>query len=106
MSHVTDLVIIANDYPREGMAAAEAFCDAFEKDQGYRPEPTSSGGKVTGLKVFHIGVNYMGVGLRKWILSHEWPAGCVVYLEGEDDTGPTIIVGATTVVKGELYLGP
>lgn len=105
MSYVTDLVVITN-WPREADTAAKIFCDAFEKDQGYRPEPVGSGSKVTGLNVFHIGVNYMGVDLRNWILSYEWPAGCVVYLEGEDDTGPTIVVGATTVVKGELYLGP
>lgn len=105
MSYVTALVIITN-HPREARAAAEAFCDEYEKDQGYRPEPGDSGGKVSGLKVFHIGVNYMGPDLRNWILAYEWPPGCVVYLEGEDDTGPTIIVGPTVVERGELYLGP
>lgn len=82
MSCVTDLVFIARD-----IDDATAFQARFEQHQGYEPLPLPSGGRHTGLYVFHLGVNYMEHELREWLTTTSWRGGTTLWLQGEDMTG-------------------
>lgn len=86
VSLITDLVIST-----PGRVMAGSFQDEFAKHQNYRPEPVDHAGRPTGMFVFNIGVNYMMDELRAWIESQVWPAGTMIYIDGESDVEPTII---------------
>ena len=55
--------------------------------------------------MFHLGVNYIDVELRAWLESPEradTAAGTtLLYLQGEDDETPTVIVPASRTIARE-----
>lgn len=103
MSYVADLVFMARD--RED---ATEFQDQVERHQGYRPQPAEPGDHCTLLHVFHLGVDYMQPELRAWLESPERVEASrgvtMLYLEGEDDETPTVIVpGHRTIARECRY---
>ncbi len=103
MSHVTDLVFMA-----KCLEDANRFQDQVEHHQGYRPGSSESGDHATLLYVFHLGVDYMQPELRAWLESPERVTGScdvtMLYLHGEDDETPTVIVpGHRTIARECRY---
>jgi hypothetical protein len=100
MSNVTDVVFTAKRYED-----ATEFQDQVERHQGDRPEPILSGGRATGVYVFHLGVNYMEQELRAWLESPDRVTASsgftMLYLHGEDDETPTVIVPGHRTIATE-----
>lgn len=95
MGYVTDIVFITPSFSYKHKAT-ERFQELFRlyytryKDP-YIPSPVEDNGtKASMIVVFHLGVNYADFELLEALRNEPWPAGSVLYIDGENDDSPVI----------------
>jgi hypothetical protein len=82
MSLVTDIVFITPFHEGGKERFQEIFLEKYTHLKGYRPPyQEDSGPKVTGLAVFHLGVNYADAELIEALRNEKFPDGSVLYVD-------------------------